>query len=234
MIYKNNEELQNLHIGENEIQRVLLGEHLIWENNKIIDLGWGKTWNIQNLFPNLYQDLTIDNFFLLGATQVSGSDTLVGTGEVSIYDGIQKSYNATTGVLSFNTYCNGTTGNVRAVMVSKVDKLTYVGFGTSFNVKNLFPNDYMNMTADNFLVKTMKHWNASSELSITYSYHGRRSYSGTWTADGTFRFYKSYNAETGILTVYFNSSGSASGVSDTWNRNSNCYVYASKKVAKPL
>ena len=50
MIYKNNQELQNLHIGENEIQRVLLGEHLIWENNKIIDLGWAKSWNIKNLF----------------------------------------------------------------------------------------------------------------------------------------------------------------------------------------
>lgn len=236
MIYNNNQELQNLHIGENEIQRVLLGEHLIWENNKIVDLGWGKSWDIKSLFPNLYQDLTIDNFFLLSANNVSGSDTVVGTGRLGLASGIVKSYDASTGVLSFYTSYNygQMTNTVRAVMVSKLDKLTYVGYGTSFNVKNIFPNDYQNMTVDNFLVKTIRHWNSDTGLPYGYDYHGSRSISGTWTADGNFTFHKSYNASTGVLTVYFNSSGSASGVSDTWNRNSNCYVYASKKVAKPL
>lgn len=236
MIYLNNKELGNLHIGEDEIQSVWIGDKVIWENNKIVDLGWGKSWNIKNLFPNLYNKLTVDNFFLLSANSVNGSDTVVGTGRLGLASGIEKSYNASTGVLSFYTSYNygQMTNTVKAVMVSKLDKIKYVGYGTSFNVKSLFPNDYMNMTANNFFVKTIRHWNSDTGLPYGYDYHGSRSISGTWTADGNFTFYKSYNASTGQLTVYFNSSGSASGVSDTWNRNSNCYVYGSKKAPKSL
>lgn len=232
MIYLNDNELQNLHIEDKEIQRVLFGDKLVWENNKIVDLGWGKSWNIAELFPNLYQDLTVDNFFLLSANSVSGSDRIDGTGRLALASGIAKSYDSSTGALSFYTSYNygEMTNTVRAVLVSKVDKLTYVGYGTSFNVRNLFPNDYQNMTVDNFLVKTIRHWNSDTGLPMFYDYFGNRSVSGTWTASGNFTFHKSYNASTGVLTVYFNSSGSASGVSDTWNRNSNCYVYGTKKV----
>lgn len=231
MIYLNNKELENLHIGEQEIQRVLLGESLIWENNRIVNLGSGKTWNIQNLFPSLYSRLTADNFFFLSFNNVSESVRVTvqegGSDRLWIYGGLTKSYNPSTGVLNLYPYLNSQSANLTAVMVTKPEKLTYVGTGTSFNVRNLFPNDYQNMTANNFLVKTLSHWNGGGANGIVCN--EVRNYAGTFSANDLLSFSKSYNPSTGQLTIYAKDNGGTDNAT-SWNRNSNCVVYGTKKT----
>lgn len=233
MIYRNNQELQNLHVGDKEIQRVLLGESLVWENNKIVLLGTGTSWNIRTLFPTLYNRLTVDNFFLLSANTVTGSDTVRvnyegDTHYIYITGGLSKSYNPSNGQLSMYLYNNDNTSSVRAVMVTKPEKLTYLGYGTTFNVKTRFPNTYQSMTANNFVIRTLNHWNSSGGRSYGLICNNSRSYTGTWSGTNTETLNKSYNASTGILTCYLNDTGNCDNI-DFWDRNSNVYAYASEK-----
>lgn len=232
MIYLNNKELGNLHVGEKEIQRVLLGESLIWENNKVVVLGWGKSWNIRDLYPNLYNQLTADNFFFLSANTVTGSDSVSvayqgDTQYISIRGGLSKSYNPSTGVLSMYLYNNSNSSNVCAVMVSKPEKLIYMGLGTSFNVRSKFPNAYQSMTVDNFIVRTVSHWNNTGSSNGLIC-NNSRSYPGNWSGTNRETFTKSYNPNTGVLTCYLNDTGNCDNI-ESWNRNSNVYVYAAER-----
>lgn len=83
----------------------------------------------------------------------------------------------------------------------------YLGTGTSFNIAQKLPNDYQNLTADNFIVVT-------------------KSSSSWWrwedkTMDGNWIWYtepsKSYNPSTGILTIGNNTIKSR--VSRVWDKN---------------
>ena len=73
----------------------------------------------------------------------------------------------------------------------------YLGTGTSFNIKTLFPNDYQNFTNSNFIVKFIKtnatNWtdmrskdggasNTSPSTSVTVSYNSK---TGALTINGT-------------------------------------------------
>ena len=230
MIYLNGKELDNLHIGEKEIQRVLLGESLIWENNRIVNLGAGTTWNIRELYPRLYDKLTADNFFFLtfsdAYTSVSVTVQSGGSERLYIYGGVSKSYNPTTGILTFYPYLNSSGANLTAVMVTKPEKLVYLGLGTSFNVRTYFPNSYMNLTVDNFIVKGISHWNGGGSTGLVCN--EVRNYAGRFDANDRLSFTKSYNPSTGVLTIYANDYGNTDS-NPYWNRNSSVYVYASEK-----
>lgn len=231
MIYLNNKELDNLHIGETTIQRVLLGESLIWENNKIVNLGAGTTWNIRELYPNLYDRLTADNFYFLTFNSVSTSVVVnVQTGgseRLYIYGGVTKSYNPQTGILTFYPYLNSSSATLTAVMVTKPEKLVSLGTGTSFNVRAKFPTNYMNLTADNFIVKSISHWNGGGATGLVCN--EVRNYAGRFDANDRLSFTKSYNASTGVLTVYANDYGNTDS-NPYWNRNSSVSIYATTKT----
>lgn len=70
----------------------------------------------------------------------------------------------------------------------------YLGTGTSFNIAQMFPNDYTNLTADNFLV-------VADDGTISAS--GSGSYgSSTWSGSSTSatNITKNYDAISGVLT----------------------------------
>lgn len=232
MIYRNNKELQNLHVGDKEIQRVLLGESLIWENNKIVVLSEGRTWDIRSLYPTLYNTFTLDNFFLLSANRVTGSSsvTVAYEGDVkylSITGGLSKEYIASTGTLNEYLFNNSNRSNVIPVVVSKPEKLIYCGLGTSFDMKTFFPNSYQSLTVNNFIIKTVRHFNGSGRA-YGLICNNSRTFPGNWSATNTETLVKTYNASTGILSCYLNDTGNADGI-DRWNSNSNVYLYASEK-----
>lgn len=234
MIYIGGKEPENLHLGSKQLERVLLGTKIVWENNKIILLGSGKTWNIKDLYPNLYDKLTEDNFFILSAESVSGSDSVHvayegDTKYIHISGGLKKTYNKETGSLEMYLYNNSNTSKLTALIISKPEKLVYVGFGTSFNIKNLFPTKYQNMNENNFIVKTLRHWNGSNGNSYGLICNNSRTYPGDWDGTNTTSLIKKYDPSTGVLTCYLRDKGTCENI-DNWDRNSNVYVYASEKA----
>lgn len=238
-VYLGDKEIEIGAFGDKELVNLYLGDKEIWGGGKVIDLGWGTSWDIKSLYPKLYNKLTADNFLLVAANTVSYWASMKPSGTYQEYtncfDGIIKSYNASTGVLEFRTQGDGDTSgirtnSVRVVLVVKLDKLTYLGYGTTFNVANVFPNDYKNMTVNNFALRTIVHWNTSG--TATYSLCSRSGRVGdgytTYSDDGQFGIVKSYDANTGVLRMYGRSWGT-SDPNDSWDRSCNAYVYASKK-----
>ena len=233
----NNKDLQSCYFGTTEIEKIFYGTNLVWANNQVIYLGNAQSFNVSSYSG--YKSFTADNFYFTTASNVSNTDTVNIAYEgdnqyITLWSGIYKNYNSSTGVLTFRTLLNDAYGNVSAYLVTKPSKLVYLGLGQSFNVKNSYPSKYNRFTANNFLIKTIRHYNSgSSSVSQSYVYHGVRTYPGRWTGRDTFSFTKSYNSSTGQLTVYFNDSGSADGESSDrspWSQDSSCYVYLNTEV----
>lgn len=221
MIYKGNKEIEQLYIGATEMNRVMLGETVVWGGQKIIKLGTATSIDIKNTYSK-YAQLTADNFFFLSAGDCSGSDHIRnGTGRLIISAGLTKSYS--NGVITLYPWCNSGSAPTTMVLVTKPEKLIYLGTGQSFNVKNSFPDEYMNFTVNNFLIKTSNQYNGGTVS--RYS----RNYTGNWDALNYHTFTKGYNASTGVLTVYFRDQGDADDV-DFWNFTSDCVVYLTKKA----
>ncbi len=221
MIYDGSKEIEMIYDGNKELVAVYDGSSIVWENNKIINLSSGKSWNIQSLYPNLYSKITIDNFFYLNFDQVSGSDSVTWPGYdvyLNIIGSLVKKYES--GTFTSNHFHNSNQSNVTPVIVLKPEKLIELGSGQSFDVKSKVTN-YQSLTADNFLI--------DAEPSNTYVYRGSRTYAGTWTAQSTRSFTKSYNASTGILTCYFREQGSTNS-GESWNNTSDVTVYLNPKV----
>ncbi len=235
-IYQGNKEIESVFFGTTPIQQIYQGTNEIWSNGKVIDLGWGTSWNIKNLYPNLYSQLTADNFFFLSANSSTGGASVsvayVGdTKYLTIRAGIIKSYDSSSGILTFYDHTNNGVGSMHCVMVVDTSKLTYLGLGTSFNIASRFPNDYMNFTSNNFLIRTIRHWNSDYGGSEMLVCNSSRSSPGNYSATSTWSFIKSYNASTGVLTAYSKDRGSED-TGDTWDRNSSCYAYFTKKLPK--
>lgn len=76
---------------------------------------------------------------------------------------------------------------------------TYLGTGTSFNVRSKFPNEYGSFTADNFICE------ASGEISYGGG-HGDANGPGTVNTSGKMTVTKSYNSSNGVLTAYITGS----------------------------
>ena len=69
----------------------------------------------------------------------------------------------------------------------------YIGQGTSFDIKTLYPASYQNFTADNFFCEPISS-NSGSTSPGTHGYEGSNFY-----AD--YSFNKTYNVNTGVLSV---------------------------------
>lgn len=196
-VEKNLEDLWNCYAQAHEIKKIMYGEALVWEANQVINLGSGKEWDIAALLPNKYKKLSADNFYFCDAGNVSGSVTVtvtetgVDVGNLYIGVGLIKRYDAETGKLTMYTTCNQGRGNVTAVFVSKPAKLISLGMGRSFDLRNLYPNSYQNLTEDNFILKRY-------DTGLVFNQF--RGSEGTYTATNTQTYVKSYNQSTGILT----------------------------------
>ena len=228
-------DIGDIYYGTNKIGEVWYGTNLVYTSNKIIDLGNGQTFDIKTNYPALYSNLTVNNFFFTTASSVGAIDqvTLAQDGQLAyltLISGVDKSYNSSTGILTFYLKVSNSTsttkGNVHAYLVTKPSQLVNLGAGHSFNVKNLYPSKYTQFTADNFLIKQIKHFNGGG--SSSYVCHSSVNYAGTWRAADTCSITKSYNASTGVLTVAMNDTGY--DPSTTWNKNSDCYVYLNTRV----
>lgn len=178
---RNGNELQNCSYGSTEIQKIMYGTNVVWENLKFVDLGTAQSFNIRNYTDN-WANLTVDNFFMIGNSgraSLSGSET----GDVVFYvwNDWEKSYS--NGTLTFRVKLtdgnsNVAYGSVHAVMVEKRDKLVYLGNGQSFNVRGY--SNYADFTYRNLLmlkpsgtanngVRTPNSWSAYTEVTSSYS-----------------------------------------------------------------
>lgn len=68
----------------------------------------------------------------------------------------------------------------------------YLGTGTSFNVAALFPNDYANLTVDNFIFQPG---------TISCSVNGNGGFRTYMSTTGSVNISKNYNASTGAFTL---------------------------------
>lgn len=217
MIYLGENDLINLHIGSQEINRVLLGNKVIWENVKAIDLGTGTTFDLSS-YPN-YADLTEDNFFFTTASQgkITGYDA---SGLVYTNIGFDKTYDSSTGTLTMRTKvwsANTAYGSVHAYYVPNPSRLIYLGNGRYFNLSSY--TGYQNFTEDNFLIKN----------AYGGSVGGIRDPLG-WSC--TVDIVKSYDQSNGSLRcVFFGEYLSSKSHSETWSHatSNNCDVYLIKR-----
>jgi hypothetical protein len=245
MIYLNDNDLQELYVEDTEITKVYVGDRMVWGGNRIIQLGNGTSFDIASIYPN-YRELTADNFFFVSSSPTSISGTSTATVHdsayycyITIWTGMYKTYNAQSGQLSWyqrNTYSDTytahsggdtrySTASMGALLVTKPEKLVYLGLGTRFDIKSRFPNDYQNMTVNNFIARD---WYYSNGGQQGYISHSSAHYQGTWSGSATTSLIKSYNPSTGILTFYYNSA--YSGDIGSGNVTSSLYVYYSKKA----
>lgn len=195
-LLKNGKDMSNAFIGDQELSKIMLGDKVVWENNKIIELGSGTSWDIKALYPSLYDKLTTNNFFFKTANTITAYDSVrMRPGDDREWHGftgkLNKSYNPTTGILSAYGNCNGYTGPVSIVMCLKPEKLINLGTASGFSLKTYA--DWQQFTNDNFLIsgsQTVSHGNMFYAQDYVYSDSGT----------GTLSFNKSYNASTGYLT----------------------------------
>lgn len=202
MIYMNNEGLNNLHIEDKEINRVLLGEKLIWENSKVISLGTGQSFDLRQVWSK-YNELTVDNIFYLSLVNASTSSSIYLSpnegGYISAMGWLHKIYNAQTGLLETDHFASGSQMNkydVTPVLVTDLSKIEYLGNSQSFDLKVNYPNEYPNFTDNNFIMKI--------DALNGYLYNGYRhadsNYPFSESLSVTHYIDKSYDASTGILT----------------------------------
>lgn len=225
----NNKELQECHYGDTNIEKIMLGDKEIWGGSKVIDLGSGQSWNIKTLYPNIYSELTSANFFFASASSVSALDVTTMRASDTERDwggftgSITKSYNATTGILTAYSYIKSTQGNVRMFMVTKPQKLVYLGNGTSFSVRSR--EDYARYTNDNFLI------GGADYLSIGAWFYPA-GYDYSYAGTGTLSVSKTYNASTGVLSSVISLKSvpyNGSAYYD-WSKTGKVSVYLNPKV----
>lgn len=244
MIYLNTKELENLYAVNQQIDRVMFGDKLVWENNRIIDLGTGTDFDVSDFYTK-FNELTADNFFIVSfspATLSGNASAYVDeTGHlayVGISTGLVKEYNAETGELSFYQYDDFNSSStiapttttrkkasVHAVIVTKPEKLIYLGLGTAFNIKGMFPDEYQKFTADNFIARNWKYDNGGQQ---GYLLHGARNEAGSWSGSATTKFAKTYDSNTGMLKFGFTNTWSTD-LGESGTNESKLYVYLTRK-----
>lgn len=238
--------LSQCYKGDTEIDRIMYGDKLVWEGNRSILLGTGTSFDVASVYDK-YSDLTEDNFFFLSSSPTSISGTSYATVHdsqyycyVTIWTNMSKTYNAQTGQLSWyqqntyrDTYTSQSGGDIRystasmkVVLVPKPEKLVYLGLGTSFDIKSKLPNDYQNLTVDNFIAKNWYYNNGGQQ---GYLMHASAHYQGKWSGSATTSFIKTYNASTGALNFYYN--GVTSGMESN-TVASRLYVYYIKRTVQ--
>lgn len=189
MIYKNTKELENLRFEDTEIKKVYLGENLVWENYRIVDLGVGQTFDVSSIYDK-YNELTIDNFYFTTMANASITENRP-TGLYYVVDNFVKNYNSSTGILTMYGSVSGDTtarANVHAYLIINPTKLIDLGNNTTFNVSNI--RGFEEFTEDNFFIKETTGGNVGGIRDPGYY-------------TGSIRLVKNYNQETGVLTCYY-------------------------------
>lgn len=191
-IKNGNNGIGEVRYGNNVIGEIYFGNNLVYSSNKVIDLGTNTTFNVSSVYPG-YANLTADNFFLSVTGTVSMNES---ADKAFAADGFDKSYNASTGVLTMRTWVKSqnnvkTYGSVHAYLVTKPSKLISLGTKQSFDVT--LKGNYRNFTANNFLIKSMSYY--------VDDYFGVVNSPGNYTISA--KLYKKYNSTSGILTAYF-------------------------------
>ena len=242
MIIRNGKELENLYSESQQIDKVMFGDKLVWENNRIIDLGTNTDFDVSQVYSK-YADLTEDNFFLVSQTPTtlsgSASAYVDETGHqtyLTIWTGLVKEYDPSTGALSFYQYDEFVSSStiapstsvkkkasVHAVIITKPEKLISLGLGTAFNIKGMFPNEYQNFTADNFVAKNWKYVNGGQQ---GYLLHGVSYIAGSYSGSTTTTFFKTYDSTNGILR--FGYTNSVNG-GDSITNEAKVYAYLTRK-----
>lgn len=235
-LFLGEKEIDQVYWGEKEIGQIYWGEKEIWSNAKIISLGSGTSWNIKQLYPNLYDKLTENNFFFRSATQASGTNSIrMNPGDSRTWAGfscgLAKGYDKTTGDLLVYNYVNpGKQTKVEAVLVAKTDKLIYLGNSTSFDVK-LKTNNYANLTEDNFLILSSDTLTKGNTYGDPNESNNGDPYSDYGAATST--LVKKYNKSTGILSCYIKLvSEDTGGVYHyfDFSATGSCRVYLMEKI----
>ena len=246
MIYLDGKELIDHHIGDKETNRVLYGSKLVWDSNRLIDLGVGRTFDVASVYAD-YGNLTADNFFVIEQDPETISGTCYGIVHDSNYytyltmtANMVKTYDASTGQLQFylvDKFCTTSTtsettvvskyADFHVVLATKPEKLVYLGNATTFNIKSMFPDEYQNLTADNFLASKWDFFNGGM---FGYLLHAPVHEAGTWSGSGQTTFIKEYNANTGILL--FETNNTAQGGGEYVQGDTGYYVYFSKRKAQ--
>ena len=198
----NNKDLQACYNGSTEIQKIMYGTNLVWENYKLVDLGTAQSFNIRDYTDN-WSSLTVDNFFMVGNSNTASINGIDNQDEiVYVTNDWEKSYSG--GTLTFRIKIFDSEGRsayagVHAVMVEKKEKLAYLGSGKSFNVTGYA--NWQDFTYKNLLmlkpsgyakqgVRTPQTWSAYTQVQSSYS-------SGTFNC----KFYYRYDHEnTGSTT----------------------------------
>ena len=118
--------------------------------------------------------------------------------------------------------------------VESMNKVYYLGTGTSFNVKAKLPTLYSSLTESNFVLTSIPSLSASGSKGGMVSKSGGGIYSVSSSASAVYSLTKSYNSSTGVLTCYvtkaFVFSGS-SGESTTYGGDVSSNETASVGVA---
>lgn len=205
-INKGTTNYSSIYKGSTRISQIYIGTTLKYSGDRVINLGSGQSWNIKTLYPNLYNKLTVDNFFILTHNAVNGSRTETWPGyniHLSIRNGLYKSYNASTGVLNMYYYASGSSenkANVTAVIVTNPSK-SLIELTPSDNTYDMRSySGYGNFTVNNFLIST---------IGEHYTCNESRTSAGTWTVNNTTSLDKSYSS--GTLTCRETRTGDSAG-----------------------
>ncbi len=97
---------------------------------------------------------------------------------------------------------------VRPLFVQVLSSVIDLGIGTSFNIKDLYPNDYMNFTKDNFMCES------TGISGRTYASSTGGDWSGVFASIGGVN--KSYDATTGILSASCSGNLGYVGLNGAW------------------
>ena len=96
-----------------ECPKPIIGNGSSGPTINIVPLGTATSFNIATVLPDVYQDLTVDNFYMRTCTTTSNSGPHLGWAEgqgsnttTSVY--VTKSYDASTGALTFYVQAYGT------------------------------------------------------------------------------------------------------------------------------
>lgn len=182
-------------------------EKTIFASMFLTPLGSGQSFNIKNLFPRIWQDINIDNFFFSIANNVSCQSTQnYSQWGANVHLSFSKSYSngilTCSNVAQANPSARSENGNVNVSLLckrklnsnSKFVKIFDLGNGTSFNISQIYEK-YNELNANNFFFTTTGTYDITDySPSPSYEYA---------EAGGGREIVKNYNAQTGTIAFYF-------------------------------
>lgn len=194
-IYDGLNEINTIFDGNSEVQVVYDGTNEVWTNGKAIYIGYGKTFDIKEIYDK-WEDVSIDDFFVSAyegtlvskAYRCQGWDGSSCHGCVDFSDSISFVKTYENGVLN----CSFGGANVYVWLIPNSQKLIDsgriipLGTNTSFNVSSL--KGYQQATKNNFLCRTLNYYQSSYTCC-------------SYNCPNSLGFAKSYDPQTGQLVM---------------------------------